>query len=492
MKRTRCIAIYAILVIAVLCVLGRISLPHIIPRVANPILSRQLGTDVEIAGVRLELLRGRAAIDTVTLAQPEGFTNAPPLMRITHPQGQLRLSQLFKMHAQIPKAQVETLEIHIVRNEDGVLNLQQMLANRPAKTEPKREPRPPREKVPTLTLTHFSLPEALITFTDLSVTPPVVLTITNIQIEAHALRFDPLAAATSTTMPGRIQATGTLLQPGLPDGYLGAVAALGISAIDIPPINAAVRVVGFDLRSIRGMLPHGVATFLGGSNLDVVVDAAVAPEFLRVQNRVYTLGNTWRLAIGGTPRNIEFDTSTALFNLVTRPGAFLTGAAGGVADAGMAAGRTVVSTAGRAGSGIVSGVANIGRGAARTVQSAARADLRGVGDGMVDMTYGTVTGAVDTVTTTARGVGEGIGETVSAAAGRSQSRSWENANAARWAQRWEDALDFALNAPFPGSVALARLEPASDPTNDPDLDAPQPTPPEQDTQPEVPIGEQHK
>ncbi|MFU8780562.1 MAG: hypothetical protein ACNA71_06000 [Kiritimatiellia bacterium] len=428
------------------------------PPIIERVLSHQLGTEIKLEGIQVHALLGRTGIARIEMAQPEGFPQDIPFLTITKPQLRIRLSQLPKLHLLIPQMQINQLDMHIIRNKEGRLNLEALAANRPVKEEAgiegEEKPQAPRDRYPTVTITQCRMLDARITITDLSASPPVLLTITNLAFEAHSLRFDPVAAATSTNMFGRAQVTGTLLQPDLPDGYFGFTAAFGILSTNIPPVNAAMRLVGFDLRSIRGQLVPGIATAIGGSNLDVAVDASVADDYLRIQNRLYTANSTYRLGISGTPHNIHIDKSTALFNLVARPRDFVTGTIGDVTDAGITAGRTVVSTAERAGRGLFGNIMNIGKGASRTVTSAARGDFRGAGSGVVDMTYGTVTGVVDTVTGTARTAGEGVGDTISAASGRSQTRDWQQNNLARWGERWEEAEQFVDSTPFPGTIRM--------------------------------------
>ncbi len=437
-----------------------------VSRVANPILSRQLGTDARIENVRLRLHRGYAEVGQIHIAQPHGFASAPPLLTVSHPRIQIRLWPLLRKQLYIPTVEIDHVDIHVVRNKEGISNLKALADARPVREKRPKKPKPPRETYPTLTLSKFILGDTRITYSDFSVSPPVLLTLTNLQIQATNLQFDPQEARTSKKMSGRFRVESTLLQPDYENGYIGIKAALGVTSTNIPPVNAAIRIIGFDIRSIRGLLPPGISTAIGGANMDILIDAAVAEEHLLVQNRLQTAGNTYRLTVSGTPRNPNIDRSTALFNLITRPGAFIAATAGGVADAGAAAGRTVASTATRAGGGIFRGLRNIGRGAANTASSAARGDIRGVGDGMMDMTYGTVTGAVDTVTATVRGVGEGIGETISAAAGRTQTRDWESSNHRRWERRWEAAQDFVNFAPFPGTAPLPLIEADKNNTSD--------------------------
>ncbi len=444
----------------VLCVFAvLLTVPVWLPRLANPIISNRLGVNVKIDAVRLRAHRGYASVRQISVSQPAGFQDAPALLIIRNPQIKVRLLPLMRLQVIIPRITVDHVEMHVIRNAEGLINLEQLVEGlMVTEDKPPRDPGPPREVFPTLTLSNFALTDAIITFSDFTVTPPVVLALSNLQVHANALRFDPIAAKSNSNLNGRIRVEANIIQGDYDYGYLGAKAAVGIASTNIPPINAAARVVGFDIRSIRRLLPPGISTAIGGSNLDVIVDASVSEDFLSVHKRLQTSGNTFRLAISGTPQQPHIDRSTALFNLITRPGAFITGTVGGVADAGMVAGRTVISTAGRAGTGIVRGVANIGRGAARTAGSAARGDIRGIGDGVVEMTYGTVTGAVDTVAGTARGVGEGLGETLSAAAGRTQTRNWETTNQTRWGIHWENAQEFAIDSPFPGTITLLEID----------------------------------
>lgn len=451
MKKIKRFTIAFAILVLVLVVAIRIMLPRIAPSIASDGLSQQMKTNVQVSGMNLGILQGKIGLDHFSIEQPAAFSNAPSLLTISNPRIQINISKLFRSNILIKGIQVDSLTLHIIRNADGVLNLQELMPPAKEKEEEEEKEQNSEKSKLVATLEQILVSDVTISYTDYTTTPPIALVVTNLQLQAQNLIYNPSRISEPLNMPGKLQLTAELLQSGYPDGYLGLISAIGVIQTNIPPVNAAVRVVGFDLRSLRGLIPPGIATTLGGSNLDIITDAAAAKNYLAVASKVQTAKNTLRLDVGGTPQKPIFDKSTALFNVITRPTAFVTGTVSGVTDAGLAAGQSVVATAERAGGGVLSGIMNIGKGAARTVKGVTKGDVRGIGEGVRDMTIGTVTGAVNTVTSTAREVGIGLENTVSAASGKAQTDKWEGENAVRWEKAWQNAQNFVDTAPFPGT-----------------------------------------
>ena len=446
-KRKRSL-LFLVLMLIVIAVILRIAVPPLVRVYAPPAISRQLRADLAFDSLGLGLLRGFVSLRGLSIQQPKGFEGDRPLLQIRNISANLATTDLLRKKVRLQEAVIDKLSLHVVRHADGVLNLQQIGPEKT--TEPDVHGKPATSPPPPVTLERVRIQEAVVSFSDFSVQPPVNIALTNLNLELTNLQFDVAEAGIATNMPGQLLVTAGLLQPGFTNGYVGISAVIGILGTNIPPVNAALRVVGFDLRSLSGLLPAGVSSAIGGSVLDLVGDASVADDWLRANARIITAGNTLRMGVGGTPRKPDIDKSTALFNLISRPTAFVTKTATGVAEAGLTAGKTVITTAGKAGEGVLGGIVNIGRGATDIAKSATRGDLRGIGDGFVDATAGTVTGVVGSVAGTTRNALEGVGQTLSDATGQSQQRDWQTEVHARWLVHWKEAQDFTATAPYPG------------------------------------------
>jgi uncharacterized protein involved in outer membrane biogenesis len=451
MKKLKRIVIGLFVLILLVVVAIRIMLPRVAPNVASNALTKQMNTPVRVTKMNLGILRGKVGLDSFSIEQPNAFSNTVPLLKITNPQIDIEINHLFKSRLKIRTVTVDDIQLNIIRNADGIVNLQQLV---PPPSDKEQKPAASAKSDFSTQLGQLDLANATITYTDYTMSPPLKLAITNLQLSGSDLMFAPASTETNS-MPAQLELTANILQTGYPDGYVGAMAKLGVIQTNIPPVNAALRIVGFDLRSIQALIPTTIAkplaTTLGGFNLDLITDVSISETYLNVDTKLQTAKNTLRLNIKGTPQEPIIDKQTALFNLVTRPTAFLSGTVSDVTDAGVAAGQSVVATAGKAGEGLLSGIKNLGKGATSTIKGVAKGDIRGIGDGVRDMTIGTVTGAVDTVKGTAQEVGEGIGNTISAVSGQAQTKKWETENAERWAMVWQDAIHFVAEAPFPGT-----------------------------------------
>jgi hypothetical protein len=433
----------------------RIAIPLLARSFAVPAISRELQTEFSLQNLRLGLLRGFVGLHGISIQQPTGFDEDPPLLQIGNLSVDLAVSDLLRGKFRVQEAAIDKLALHVVRNADGRLNLSQVgPARQPdadaAEDTPASAPSP-------LMLDHVTIQEAIVSYSDFSVQPPVAIALTNLNLELTHLPFDVGQAGAATNMPGKLLITAGLSQPGYSNGYFGVCASIGALGTNIPPVNAALRVVGFNLGTVSGMLRAGVPAAMGGSVLDLVVDASVAEDWLRANIEMITAGNTMRMGVGGTPQRPMVDKSTALYNLLSRPTALLAKTASGFADAGVTAGKTVVSSAGKVGGGLLGGLANIVRGATDVGQGAARGDMREMGDAFFDMTAGTVTGAVGSASETARGAVEGVGRMMSDATGQTQRHDWQADVHARWLTHWQEAQDFTARSPVPGMTIPSDL-----------------------------------
>ncbi len=447
--RNICLILIGMLIIALVIV--RISLAPIVHRIVGPAAAKRLAVDVSLQGFRAGLLRGKAGMQSISIGQPAGFQQHPPFFQIQGLSMNLATTALVRKHIRIQDATIDTLALHLVRDQAGQLNVKQLGGAEPTKPEQEPVPEEPDKEPgsaappPRITVDRLLIRDAVISFSDYSTDPPIQLACTNMNLQLTNLVVDSQRATTSTNLPGAFLLTTTILQPGRTNGFAGISAAIGVLGTNVPPAHAALRIVGFDIRTLSGLLPTGMATALGGDRIDLIVDASVAPDMLLVQTRLDTAGNSLRLNIGGTPDKPVIAKDTALLNLLMRPGAFIANRVGDAADAGVEAGKTVFSTAEKAGSGILGGIANVGRSAANTVTSAAQGDTAGIAEGLKGITIGTVTGAVDTVSATTRTATEGIGQSFSTARGKSKAEGWQADTRQRWTNYWHEARQFTTH-----------------------------------------------
>lgn len=100
------------------------------------------------------------------------------------------------------------------------------------------------------------------------------MNLADLDFEVKDLLVDAAADA-SAVEPAIISLVGRLKQEGLQDGRLGLFARVGPVGADIPPVNAAVCLIGFDLTPFERLVPPATLTLLGGKGLDFATDVAV-------------------------------------------------------------------------------------------------------------------------------------------------------------------------------------------------------------------------
>lgn len=110
------IVIFAVILISGLAFKNTI-LKHIITSVATA----QLGTDVTLDSVSLQILKGELTLRELTIAQPKGFGNNL-LAHIPEISMQINIAQMLKQKTSLNKASLSIKEVNLIRNTQGQLN----------------------------------------------------------------------------------------------------------------------------------------------------------------------------------------------------------------------------------------------------------------------------------------------------------------------------------------------------------------------------------
>jgi hypothetical protein len=427
--------------------------------VANKMLPEALHTKASLGGLHIGLVRGVVGLRNLRVGQPGTFTNdGPDLLTLGRFGANVKLGSLpGSGPIVVQRVELSDLLIHIVRNATGELNVAQLgSTNVPEVAVEAPSNAPPvvvKEAAPArrIVVEHIRIKHGLIRYTDrqLGDGTPVDVTVKDLDLALDGLVIDP-AAGPVQFAPALLELTARLPRAGGHDVRLGAVARIGPVGGGIPAVQGALRLIGFELAPVGGLLPPGVMAALGGSGLDLVADAAVATNMLKVDGAMTMDGGSrFPVTVGGTPDQPVFDKSSVLFGAFGRLSGGVQGSAAVVADTGMAAAGTVVHTAGSIAGGALKTVGSLGHALGSTAMAGLSGDMKGVGSGLVATVSAPVSGVYDTVTNTTRSVVSGLGDSAKALRGKTAFEDWRKDTDKRWDKTWSEARANVEKAPWP-------------------------------------------
>ena len=438
---TRLLRIAGKVLLWLVCILVvvRVAVPVAGVAVANRVLPGILGTAASIESLDMVLSRGRASVGGIDVFQPKGFDGGP-LFSLGEASVNVSLPSIRKGPLTVESVTVDRLVVNLIRND----------TNAPIETKPEVEDETGEPASPmAVAVEKLTVRDLTFSYRDLTYDPPLVAHVAECNIGVTDILFDPAHLGESPLDAAAIL-TASLKQPGFHDAYVGLTARLGILTTNPPPVAAAARVVGLELKSgLDAVVPPGVVQTLGGSCVDAYVDLAMAMDVLDVRCDVKTEDNTMSIAVGGTPLAPKVDKSTTLFNLISRPGALVGGVVTDVGSAGVEVVEGAAKTTAAVGLGALKVVGSVGKGVLKTAKGVATADLSDIGDGLKTATVGTVTETAEALVDTATTAVEGVGDSATAAIGKDDTDAWRDGCRQRWDQLWEEACVEIEAAPYP-------------------------------------------
>jgi len=441
----------AITIVVVLLVI-RIAIPIVGLTIANKILPDLLNTDASIGFVNMALLRGRVSSGEILIKQPDGFEDGT-LFSLGNVAINIDLPSLKNGPITVESIVIDDIELNIIRGTNGIMNLASLVdsstTNAPTTNETTETS--PAES-PAVGIKTIKVSNLTFSYVDLSYDPPLVIQIEDLNLTITNILFDP-KQTDSEELITSLDLTALFKQTNLHDAFIGITAKLGVLGTNIPAANAAIRIGGFELDLIKPALPPAIsttiATTLGGSCIDVYTDVSVSEKVWDLLVQIKTADNTMRYAEGGTLSNRKIDTSTALGNVVTRPGAIIGGLVGNAGGAGIKVIEGAGKTTATVGEGTIKVIEGLGKGLFETAKGVATADLVGIKDGLLGTTVGTIKETASAVVDTANTAINSIGDVATSATGKDNTDAWRAGCEERWQKLWDEAQQKVESAPYP-------------------------------------------
>lgn len=442
------IALIAAVVLVVLPVAIRLTLPALAVKVINARLAKVLNAPVSLGRLDLALPRGRVEFGALRIDQPDAFGKGR-LLSAGEVRVKLKPATLINPPLVIEEVALVDVEFNLVRNRMGVFNTEVAFA--PPAPSPPVAHAPAEESAPSkpILIEKITVDSLDFSYTDSSLEKgPLRIKVADLNLTAARLVVG--SASAGGEEPGQARLTARVVQGPLPDALLGACGRLGPIGEGVPTLNAAARLFGLELETVDAILPAGTAQAIGGDALDLSADLALSPGILDCSVRVKTVaGHAFSLPVGGTPGKPEVDTSGVLFNIMLRMEGGVGNLAGNLPGAGMGVAGTVVDTVSALGRGAVNTASSLGLGVFKTVKGVVAADLSGIAEGLQRTAIGMVSSAAGGVMDAG---GKVVGGGVAAGTvlvGKDKAAQWRAAVRERWLKSWEEAQRTVDEAPFP-------------------------------------------
>jgi len=128
-----------IIVFILLAVIIRLVLSFAAVKIANRELPGILNTEASVGSISLGLLRGYVSIKDLRIAQPEGFGEGD-LLLIPELSAKVKLSSIFKPTLIVEEVILTDWEVNIVKNADGVMNIDAIQPESSPEPAPTSEP----------------------------------------------------------------------------------------------------------------------------------------------------------------------------------------------------------------------------------------------------------------------------------------------------------------------------------------------------------------
>ena len=441
------IVLVVVILVAVVLIIG----PNVAVKVVNAKAGDFVNAEVSLKDVDLNLFRGYVEIEGLTVGQPEGF-EGDPLLELPHAHVKIDVGSLMKQPIVVSDIVVQDLSANIIKNADGVMNVEKLAKTppEPKEKEPEEEKAPAGEP-PAVALDSLLIENLKVRYVDSSFDDkePLDVGVSELVLSVTDILFDT-SAKPARILPGRVKLTSKITQGKAADAHLGTIARLGVLSTNTPAVNAGVRLAGLDLDVIDPVLPAGIGTsiaaVLGGSCLDVEADISMAEGIQDIEAVLVNKSTRLPLPTGGGLDSIMAD-------LTKLPAARLAGQvtamAGNVGEAGVEVVGTAAESALAVGKGAGKLVGNVGGGLFKMVKGVAKGDIKEVGSALKDTTVGSVKDAVSTVTNTAATAVSGVGDAAGKGLGTDSAEAWRTGASARWAETWETTVTVVDNMPYP-------------------------------------------
>lgn len=449
--------IVLICVIAVICILVKITVSGFGTQIVNSQLNARLLTESSVDKLSVALFKGKVGVRDFVVK--ETLTNETEnMISIGDFSVDVGLGSLFSDVIEIENVTLKDAYVNVISPEINVYNLMQIA---PIPTNETSEVTSDDDNAemddtqknaipPTIHIKEVIIENLNITYKDYNLSDPALFVgLTNITLKLENLT---LFGEPDGKLHSNIELTLDMMQQNN-TAYLGLWAQTGIigSGTNIPAVNALLSIKGFDVRNFDQIIPaNSTAAALGGSLIDLDVKASVADDYLNVAAVLASVTSKININVGGTPYKPSMDLSDILGSLGMHSILSVGSHVSNVGEAGSAIGGAAVDTGQAVVKGAGKTVGKLGAGLFNTLKSTVKGDLKEAGSHLAKTGKGTVGDVVSTVTNTTGTAASGISATGGELTNTEDSKTWRSNVTARKKKAWSNAAEELKAMPYPG------------------------------------------
>lgn len=482
-----------LLVLLVLILLSPVILHFAFPFIAVPIASKvlpgALKTDASVEHIALNLLSGHAELGGVKIAQPDGFKEYGDLITLGMVTADVdRKSVMGDGTIRVEQVRVDGAEFRLVRGTNGVMNVSRLgkegelpppeAPAEQASEAPKEAAKAaeadsgPRKKIAA---GNDAPPEAPpsprpvfvkevllenVTLHVVNVEENLALTVTNLTLKVNDFVLGPDA-----TLPefATILLDFEIVGPSQNSPFTAEarVGQINPTPGQMPELQVAVNLTGFELDTVEPILIDGAKSALGGDALDLdlrmIIQGGDQPTEQALYGKVELVtnkGTKHPFPIRGTIAEPDVPIMKFLLSNLFRPVGFVGDVAMNLGKGTLEVGKAAVDTGVEAVKGAGKTATKFAGGVLTSAKGIVTLDKDAVTGGMKDATVGTVKEAGSAVSNTTGAAAGGVVNAADSARGKGKKSKWLLAVPERHAAATESAHERITNFPFPVTQAI--------------------------------------
>lgn len=433
------------------------QLSGILTWAANGQLPGLLGTECSIERVEIRLLQGKARLQSLRIGQPEGF-GEDALLELDRFALAVDLGSLLARDPiTVELLEVEGLRVHVIRDTNGVFNVQRLAPPPKAEAVGDATASGPSEGADAspvaVILRSLAIRDLAVTYDDGAL---VEEHLTSFTVSDLALSLKQLRLFTAESEPPSPLQLSLLLDQGEhPSAKLGLLASVGSIGSDVPEVNAQIKLTGFMLDTLGALVPTGVRTAVGGSGLDMKIRLALTAAAVDLQGRAQTdQEHGYPVGIHGSLTSPDVNLGPIAAALAMRFGGSAVNLTKNLAGAATDLGKGATEGVAEISKGATKAVSLIGGGLLHTSKGVLTGHLDEAAEGLKEASVGSLDEVAEGAKGTAHKVSESAKDSVESSTGENRNEAWLAAIESRHAADMETAREALQAMAWPPVIDL--------------------------------------
>ena len=440
-----------------------ITLRNIAARLPGKIGLARLGVQLDGCRIRIEedlavtLNQGGVTLENIRIAQPDGFGDNA-LLDVPRIHLDIGQSPFVDNVVHLNRLEIESLQAHIVRNAEGILNATRLTPTSGTKTKTSSDVSDksdaPDEPAPGssigIHLAALGFKDFSITYTDAALgdETPLELRIHDFNVALKnlmAFRAEPPIDTSS------IKLSASIDQREKPPAKLGLLANVGPAGAGVPDVNAQAQLTGLLLDTLGSLVTPAARKTVGADGIDASVSVALDVNSIDLDGNATTdQKHAYPFLVHGPWNDLTIDLGPILLGIAGR---FTTGLvknlAAGTTSAAVDLAGNMVGGATDLGKGSMDTVGKVGGGLFGAAKSALKGDFKNAGGELKEATVGAAKAAKSSIGDAGSGMKKMTEDTISTTTGGKRSMEWLEQSADRHLESMISAESALSGMPYP-------------------------------------------